>query len=54
MRGIYLQLKQFYSVHYYFTLKISDNAFLVFTIQFSLTSAFEFHSFSFSKIKILR
>jgi hypothetical protein len=54
MRGIYLQLKQFYSVHDYFTLKINDVAFLVFTFQFSFDFSFKFHSFSFSKIKILR
>ena len=36
MRGIYLQLKQSYSEHDYFTLKIDDSAFLVFTFQFFL------------------
>jgi hypothetical protein len=37
MRGIYLQLRTFYSVQEYFTLKISVAAFLVLNFHFSLT-----------------
>jgi hypothetical protein len=54
MRGIYLQLKQCYSAHDYFTIKIDDSAFLVSTFHnFFFDFGFKFHSFSFSKIKIL-
>jgi hypothetical protein len=50
MRGIYLQLKQFYSVHRIFLhKKISVAAFLVFNFHFLLTLALVFHRFFLSK-----
>jgi hypothetical protein len=54
IRGIYLQLKQCYSAHDYFTLKINDSAFLVFTFQFLYDFSFKFPSFFFTKMINLR